>query len=234
MPSQPSNVKRLEQLAPVRTDIIPVVPARASATAAPLLGEPLPIELMNTRWADRHGVFDALAGDENVAAWLDAVQQGGPTRPATLAMAHESGRQLRDLRDALRRLAAVATKDTRSRGVSDVPDRATALEIVNRAAASAPTWSELSWDKGRPPRQLTRSAHAPGQVAVAAIAQAGVALLAGPDRHDLRACSAPGCVLYFLRDHPRREWCSTACGNRARAARHYLRHRDDAQDSPIT
>ncbi|HEY0690395.1 MAG TPA: CGNR zinc finger domain-containing protein [Kribbella sp.] len=26
-----------------------------------------------------------------------------------------------------------------------------------------------------------------------------------------------------MKDHPRREWCSTTCGNRARAARHYAR-----------
>ncbi|HEY3005705.1 MAG TPA: CGNR zinc finger domain-containing protein [Kribbellaceae bacterium] len=39
-----------------------------------------------------------------------------------------------------------------------------------------------------------------------------------------RACYAPGRVLYFVTGHPRREWCSTACGNRARAARHYARH----------
>ncbi|MFD2356647.1 CGNR zinc finger domain-containing protein [Nonomuraea ferruginea] len=30
-------------------------------------------------------------------------------------------------------------------------------------------------------------------------------------------------MLYFLRDTPRREWCSAGCGNRARAARHYAK-----------
>jgi hypothetical protein len=54
-----------------------------------------------------------------------------------------------------------------------------------------------------------------------------------PDSPRLRACQAPGCVLYFVKDHPRREWCSTACGNRARAARHYRRHRDHAE-TPVT
>ena len=34
----------------------------------------------------------------------------------------------------------------------------------------------------------------------------------------VRACYAPGCVLYFMKTHPRREWCSVACGNRVRAA----------------
>ena len=49
---------------------------------------------------------------------------------------------------------------------------------------------------------------------------------------------APGCVLYFIKDHPRREWCSTACGNRARAARHYARHTRNTKapttDSPAS
>ena len=48
-------------------------------------------------------------------------------------------------------------------------------------------------------------------------------LFGGPDRLLIRSCPAPGCVLYFLREHPRREWCSTTCGNRVRAARHYDR-----------
>jgi predicted RNA-binding Zn ribbon-like protein len=34
---------------------------------------------------------------------------------------------------------------------------------------------------------------------------------------------APGCVLLYVSDHPRRQWCSNACGNRARQARHYRR-----------
>ena len=34
------------------------------------------------------------------------------------------------------------------------------------------------------------------------------------------------CVQYFVKDHPRREWCSAACGNRARVARHYTKRRD--------
>src|SRR6267154_2201100 len=60
---------------------------------------------------------------------------------------------------------------------------------------------------------------------LAGIAQQAVALLA--DHGDkLRACHAPGCILYFVKSHPRREWCSVACGNRARAARHYDKIRE--------
>ena len=59
---------------------------------------------------------------------------------------------------------------------------------------------------------------------------AAVRLFTGPERESLRACHAPGCVLYFVKSHPRREWCSVACGNRVRAARHYQRARGHQAD----
>jgi predicted RNA-binding Zn ribbon-like protein len=56
---------------------------------------------------------------------------------------------------------------------------------------------------------------------LARIARESITLLGGADAAELRACYAPGCVLYFTKTHPRREWCSVACGNRVRAARRY-------------
>jgi predicted RNA-binding Zn ribbon-like protein len=60
-------------------------------------------------------------------------------------------------------------------------------------------------------------------IVISSIAADAIDLITGPSRHQLRACGAPGCVLVFLKQHPRREWCSAACGNRARQARHYRR-----------
>jgi predicted RNA-binding Zn ribbon-like protein len=67
--------------------------------------------------------------------------------------------------------------------------------------------------------------HAPDatDVVLGVIASSTIALIDGSQAGELRACGAPGCVLMFVKDHPRREWCSTACGNRARQARHYAR-----------
>ncbi len=62
----------------------------------------------------------------------------------------------------------------------------------------------------------------------AVLAQAAIGFLAGPDRQRLRACHAPRCVRYFLKEHPRQEWCKPSCGNRARVARHHERHRRTA------
>ncbi|MEB3963026.1 CGNR zinc finger domain-containing protein, partial [Streptomyces kunmingensis] len=63
----------------------------------------------------------------------------------------------------------------------------------------------------------------------AALARAALAFLTGPDRQRLRACHAPRCVRYFLKEHPRQEWCRPSCGNRARVARHHERHNSRTQ-----
>jgi predicted RNA-binding Zn ribbon-like protein len=199
-------------------------------TSAPLLGEPLPVELMNTIWADRDGVHDALADPDEALAWLSAVAfridlpvdddlaRFGPQERAHLAQA------LCRLRDALRRLGADATHDDRTAAASPTSDIETAVADLNQAAAAAPVWSSIEVGEGASPKQVLRSTKPAPEAAMAQIASGAVALLTGPEREMLRACHAPGCVLYFVKQHPRREWCSAGCGNRARVARHYQRH----------
>ena len=186
---------------------------------APLLGEPLPVELMNTIWGDRAGVYDALADADGLAAWLTAVKIDPDGAD------EQVNDRFRRLRDALRRLAAVATGDQRPAAESAIPDPSAAVAAVNEACACDPTWSELVW--GDEPTQITRSGHTAAERALSTIAEQAVVLFTGPDRAKLRPCLAPGCVLYFYCANPRREWCSVHCGNRARVARHYRRHRDE-------
>ena len=96
-----------------------------------------------------------------------------------------------------------------------------AVQTVNAEAAALP--ARLLRRSGRT-TSADRTSTSPVAAARAMIAVDAVALLAGdPESGPLRACLAPGCVLYFVADHPRREWCSPACGNRARVARHYER-----------
>ncbi|MEK8142006.1 CGNR zinc finger domain-containing protein [Streptomyces sp. M10(2022)] len=78
----------------------------------------------------------------------------------------------------------------------------------------------------------TRRRRDPGRIArgsrgalAAGLARAAIGFLAGPDRTSLRACHAPRCVRYFVKEHPRQEWCKPSCGNRARVARHHERNR---------
>ncbi|QES48267.1 hypothetical protein DEJ50_11010 [Streptomyces venezuelae] len=60
---------------------------------------------------------------------------------------------------------------------------------------------------------------------IAGLARAAIEFLAGPQCEQLRSCSAPRCVRYFLRSHGRQAWCKPSCGNRARVARHAERRR---------
>jgi predicted RNA-binding Zn ribbon-like protein len=124
----------------------------------------------------------------------------------------------RGLRDALRVLAADRTADPRPVAAGHRERVAASVATLNAAAALAPAWPTLV--DGR----LEWATQARGQARIVGeLAGEAVRFLAAEP--DLRACLAPGCVLYFVKDHPRRAWCSTTCGNRARAARHYARHR---------
>jgi predicted RNA-binding Zn ribbon-like protein len=193
------------------------------ATSAPLLGEPLPIELMNTIWADTDGGHDELTDRAGLLDWLAAVADRAELADLHLANLRDPAAlaAFRALREALRVLAAEATDDSRPIAAHPASAVRRAVAEVNRASALAPSWPELAWTAAGAQQRL-RSAAKPWEVAMSRISGAGVQLFAGPD--ELRPCNAPGCVLYFVRDHPRREWCSASCGNRARVARHYARH----------
>jgi predicted RNA-binding Zn ribbon-like protein len=56
--------------------------------------------------------------------------------------------------------------------------------------------------------------------ATSAIARETIDLVTSPQWQQLRACTAPGCAYYFVKQHFRQRWCSAVCGNRARVARH--------------
>ncbi|HEX5403430.1 MAG TPA: CGNR zinc finger domain-containing protein [Pseudonocardiaceae bacterium] len=177
-------------------------------TTAPLLGEPLPVELMNTVWADRDGVHDALTEVSDLAGWLSA--KGLPHTEPSLD-------GFRALRDALRVLAAEVTDDTRP--IADPGrDVRRAVDTLNTLCAATPSWSRLNWSTSRAERVSA------GDPALSEVAEAAAAFFGSVRGAELRACYAPGCVLYFVRDHPRRQWCSAGCGNRARVARHYAKH----------
>jgi predicted RNA-binding Zn ribbon-like protein len=175
--------------------------------------EPRPVQLMNTIWASRSQVNDNLNTVGGLAEFL-----GFPAGEGHL-------KAFRALRQALRDLAGVLTEDTRA--IAQNRDLHRAVTEVNRAAKRAPEWPQLAVEDGELLRH-NESEGAPATQALARIAAEAVELFTGENRVLLRACYAPGCVLYFVKDHPRREWCSPGCGNRVRAARHYRRNRGES------
>ncbi len=98
---------------------------------------------------------------------------------------------------------------------------------LNEAAARAAFVPRLEWAADdEAPRVAYRSAEPdPAARLTAALAAATIDFLSGAQREKLRACTAPRCVRYFVKGHGRQEWCKASCGNRARVARHYQRHK---------
>lgn len=188
-----------------------------------LPGEPMPVRLMNTVWADTAGVHDDLTTSTALRRWLTDVAGVDVGSDPSFAELTEA----RTLRDSLRRVAAFVTDDDRPAARSPVDSVDTAVADINALAADQ-AWPALL----RRGDELRREAvaHAPPvRTALAGLAAEAIDLLTGPSAGALRACHAPHCVLYFVKSHPRREWCSQACGNRVRAARHYRRIRSGRQ-----
>jgi predicted RNA-binding Zn ribbon-like protein len=183
-----------------------------------LSDEPGIVRLLDTIWADRDGPHDDFATPAHATVWLGRV---GYAELTGLTSKHTS--DLRDLRDALRRLAAHRTGDPRERAASPITVD-DAVRLVNAIAGAPAAGPQLAISG---PASFERVSQRKPQVAdvLQVLAREGVEALTPPDGLPLRACLAPSCVLYYVQDHPRRAWCSAACGNRARAARHYARIR---------
>lgn len=183
---------------------------------APLLGEPLPVELANTRYAVRGAERDGLASAGALAAWLRDTRGRLLTTLADedlLAVGDADVATARDLRDAVHALLGAVVEGT--------PAPAGAVATVNEVARSVSRWPQLRW--GEAPALESAADGRAVAAALAELAGATVDLLTGPHRDLLRACRAPGCVLFFVKSHPRRTWCSEGCGNRARVARFHAR-----------
>lgn len=194
---------------------------------------------------DGHGgVADDLSTPEGLTAWvrehaaaLEPDMAAGKDADGFAAGAFtaddEALTAVRALRAAVRALFARAVRpdEPSPADAERLLPAAPALELLNSAAAAVPTAPRLEWPEGADPYAAHRATGAPDAVTAlcAALARAAVDFLAGPDRARLRACHAPRCVRYFLKEHPRQEWCRPSCGNRARVARHQRRHQLHAE-----
>jgi predicted RNA-binding Zn ribbon-like protein len=181
----------------------------------PLVGEPLALDLVNTRVRGPDGgELDLLGTPDALDRWL-AQQRGRVSAPfgeVDLTALH-----------TLREHIAEAVEHARHG--SEPP--AAALRALNEAQESAPAHRQLSWD-GTAVSAATRRSGDSTMDLLAELAEAAGNLLADPSIRTVRPCEGPACRLLFLPVHPRRRWCSPAlCGNRTRVARYYERHRSE-------
>ncbi|MFC4031526.1 CGNR zinc finger domain-containing protein [Streptomyces polygonati] len=188
----------------------------------------------------RGGIADDLAEPAGLALWvrehavaLDA--RGCPVPIAGFPVDAAALAAVVEVRTAVRALfaRAVLPWSPGAAGPDRLPSFEQALGRLNEASALVPVTPRLDWPPDGPPTARGAVPGAPGlpDRLTAALARAAIAFLAGPDRDRLRACPAPRCVRYFVKEHARQEWCKPSCGNRARVARHQARRR--AEPGPV-
>ncbi|MDG4863582.1 CGNR zinc finger domain-containing protein [Streptomyces sp. T-3] len=175
----------------------------------PLAGEPLSIDLLNTRWNTGGIPHDLLDSTEGLAVWLAA-----PT------VAHElRGHEVRADPPTLR--ALLAAREALAALIDDPADSA-GRAALNSVLAHGRTVRALDAAGPLHTVELDDPAWYPAWVA----AENYLRLLEErPDR--IRRCAGPACVLHFydISRNGSRRWCSMAgCGNRDKAARHYARN----------
>ncbi|MEU6760251.1 CGNR zinc finger domain-containing protein [Streptomyces sp. NPDC046685] len=182
------------------------------ADPRPLTGEPVALDLLNTRWAGEEGPHDLFAGAaglsrlEGLAVWLESTGLAGRFRADAPTLVH-----LLTAREALAR-AVADPADESARALVDavlehgrIRPTLSAQGIGERTEFDDRSWGP-AWTAARNYLELLES---------------------GPDR--IRKCASATCLLHFhdVSRNGTRRWCSMAvCGNRAKASRHYARTRE--------
>jgi predicted RNA-binding Zn ribbon-like protein len=171
------------------------------------------LALVNSRHHSRAVMVDHISTPDTLARWL-----------AERSLVAQASTVTDDDLDAARRLRDAIREVLLARIEARVPAPA-AVAAINGATAAAPAADQLRWEAPARPRRTRTSEADDVTRALAVLAEDAIALVSGERHADLIACGAPGCVRLLLKDHPRREWCSTRCGDRVRSARYYRRHR---------
>lgn len=179
----------------------------------PLLGEPLPLDLLNTHWIEHGELQDLLDTVRGVEIWLASSAISADDRPPAT---EDLRRALRDTREAI---GAVAAQ----------PESGTARARFNAIVARGHRCRRLADVDGMKTRLLSTVVAEQGWELPWTVADTYLDLLdRSPDR--IRRCQHPQCVLWYLDTSKsgNRRWCSMSiCGNRAKAARHHRRRTDE-------
>jgi predicted RNA-binding Zn ribbon-like protein len=178
-------------------------------------GRGLALDLAATVVVSSDREHDLLTSPSELARWLRAEEPWlGPVPEETALRLAE----FRTLREAIRLVLAAA--------VSGGPIPEGPVRVLNAASAAAPTHPVLDVrDPLRPVAGAAPVGEGRTPALLAAIARSAIEIVGGGDRERLRVCPAPRCGAFYLASRQGRRWCSDACGNRARVARHHRRRR---------
>ncbi|MBT2439210.1 CGNR zinc finger domain-containing protein [Streptomyces sp. ISL-36] len=173
----------------------------------PLLGEPVSLDLLNTRWMKDGVRQDLLTDPAGLTVWLVANGLDGRFTADATTLRHTL-----TARDALLALA-------------DRPGDPNAVTRVDAVLGHGRIRATLTAEGPGEEPEFEDPAWGPGWTAARDYLDL---LRTAPDR--IRSCAHDACILHFF-DTSRngtRRWCSmTTCGNRAKASRHYARTKDN-------
>jgi predicted RNA-binding Zn ribbon-like protein len=176
----------------------------------PHVGEPLALDLLNTRWMSADGPQDLLTDVAGLRSWLLTNNLDDRCRA-----------------DEKTRVALVRTREAVLGVVTDGSNRS--ADDLNDVLEHGRVKRTLAESGPRDEIDVSRSEWLPGWLAADDLLR----LLAAshhqnkPDR--IKQCAHPHCVLWFYdtsKNGARRWHSMTTCGNRAKAARHYAAKRD--------
>ncbi|MEU5953854.1 CGNR zinc finger domain-containing protein [Streptomyces sp. NPDC047525] len=172
----------------------------------PLVGEPLSLDLLNTRWMADGARQDLLTDVDGLAVWL-----------AAHGLDDRFGADEATLEHVLRARDALAS-------AVDSPDDPVGIARVDKILGHGRIRATLT---AQGPGEEPEFKDATWGAAWLAARDYLTLLATAPDR--IRPCAHEACILHFF-DTSRngtRRWCSMAgCGNRAKASRHYARVRE--------
>jgi len=175
----------------------------ATPDPRPLTGEPVSLDLLNTRWMHEGAVRDLLTDTEGLAVWLAANGLDFPAEDAVLRHIHQA-------RDALKEAVDGSPEEGAARLDAVLAHGRVRLRLTTQGPGETAEFGDPSWG----PAWLAARNY---------LELLGTA----PDR--IRHCAHDACILHFF-DTSRngtRRWCSmAACGNRAKASRHYARTKE--------